>query len=85
MTESRSAVADGRLPWLDRGDGAGLEEHDSSRAKLVALYLSRERSASLAELQRALDEPRLTLLRILGDLADRGLVERVEGTYHFRD
>lgn len=85
MTESRGTVVEGALPWVDRGDEPGLESIDSPRTKLVALCLARERSATLSELQAALDEPRLTLLRILGVLSDRGLVERVEGTYHFRE
>lgn len=80
----RGAVPEGSLPWIGRSD-ATPEDTDSSRAKLVALHLANERSATLADLQAALGEPRLTLLQILGDLVDSGLVERVEGTYHFRD
>lgn len=83
MSES-SQVADARIPGPGRDDDANLEALDSARTKLVALCLARERSATLAELHEDLGEPRCSLLRILGDLIEEGLVERVEGTYHFR-
>lgn len=84
MTESSGSMADGQLPWSGNRDEPGLEVLDSAQTKLVALCLARERSATLAELHDALGEPRCSLLRILGELIERGLVERVEGTYHFR-
>lgn len=84
MTPSTDAVTEGeRLPWIERDDPT-VADLDSPRTKLVALALARERSATLDELQATLGEPRLTLLQILGELIDGGVVERVEGTYHYR-
>ena len=85
MTKPPSSVADGPLPWIERGESPGMTDLDSPRTKLVALCLARERSATLEELQELLGEPRLTLLEILSVLVDRGIVERVEGTYHMRE
>lgn len=67
----RSGVRDGPLP----------EELESPRAKLVYLAISATGGATLAELQEALDVPKLTLLSVLDALTGRELVEETEGGY----
>lgn len=52
------------------------DDIDSPRAKLVYLSLQVSEGGSVADLQRTLDVPKLTLLSVLDTLAGRGLVER---------
>jgi predicted transcriptional regulator len=53
----------------------------SPRAKLVCLYLATGGSASVPELQSALEMTKLTLYSVLRTLSERGLVEEREGRY----
>ncbi|WP_248515153.1 MarR family transcriptional regulator [Salinarchaeum laminariae] len=57
------------------------DDLDSPRAKLVFLTLSVAGPTTVAELQNALDVPKLTLLSVLDTLASRELVERTENGY----
>lgn len=56
----------------------GLE---SARAKLIYLYLSVRREASLEELAEDLDLPLITLCDLLGTLEERGHVTRDADRY----
>lgn len=57
------------------------DDLDSPRAKLVYLTLGVAGSATLNELQRTLDVPKLTLLSVLDALSGRGLVEQTDVGY----
>ncbi|SEO72191.1 Sugar-specific transcriptional regulator TrmB [Halogranum amylolyticum] len=56
-------------------------ELESPRAKLVYLYLSTHGTATLAELQEALDMKKLSLYSILRTLSDREYVSRDADRY----
>jgi DNA-binding IclR family transcriptional regulator len=56
-------------------------ELQSPRAKLVYLYLSTHGTATLAELQEALDMKKLSLYSILRTLSDREFVSRDADRY----
>jgi len=48
---------------------------DSTTAKLVFHSLALEGAATASQLQRRLDLPQLTILSVLGTLAQRGVVD----------
>ncbi|MGB9986182.1 TrmB family transcriptional regulator [Salarchaeum japonicum] len=53
----------------------------SARGKLVYLYLETEGTASLADIQAALDLSQLTLLTVLRSLRETGHVQRTDGGF----
>lgn len=54
---------------------------DSNRRKLVYLYLATQGGATLDDLKADLELPLLTLLRVLPDLQDNGLVAEEDGRW----
>jgi sugar-specific transcriptional regulator TrmB len=54
---------------------------ESAEGKLVYVYLDRAGGATPDGIATALSLPKLSVLGVLGTLADRGLVERSEGRY----
>lgn len=53
----------------------------SPRAKLVYLYLATNGSATITELQRALDMTKLALYGVVKSLRSKGIVDRTAGEY----
>jgi predicted transcriptional regulator len=58
---------------------------DAESSKLVYLCLDEMDGATVTELTETLDMKKLSLYSILGTLADEGLVERRDETYHVVD
>jgi DNA-binding IclR family transcriptional regulator len=54
---------------------------ESAEGKLVYVYLDRAGWATPDRIATALSLPKLSVLGVLGTLADRGLVERSGGRY----
>ena len=64
---------------------SAVRDIESDRRKLVYLYLAVQGGATLDELKADLELPFLTLLRVLPDLRDDGLVANEEGRWVARD
>jgi|GEM_PF-2387944 predicted transcriptional regulator len=64
---------------------SAVRDIESDRRKLVYLYLAVQGGATLDELKADLELPCLTLLRVLPDLRDEGLVANEEGHWVARD
>lgn len=72
---------------LDAAAGvlSAVRDIESDRRKLVYLYLAVQGGATLDELKADLELPCLTLLRVLPDLRDDGLVANDGGHWVARD
>lgn len=57
------------------------EDLETPTTKLCYLALDQMDTATLAELDEALELGKLTLLDVLGTMTERGLVERGKGLY----
>lgn len=64
---------------------SAVRDIESDRRKLVYLYLAVQGGATLDELKADLKMPCLTLLRVLPDLRDEGLVANEGGRWVARD
>lgn len=64
---------------------SAVRDIESDRRKLVYLYLAVQGGATLDELKADLELPFLTLLRVLPDLRDEGLVSNEGGHWVARD
>ena len=72
---------------LDAAAGvlSAVRDIESDRRKLVYLYIAVQGGATLDELKADLELPCLTLLRVLPDLREDGLVANEEGNWVARD
>jgi len=64
---------------------SAVRDIESDRRKLVYLYLAVQDGATLDELKADLELPCLTLLCVLSDLRDEGLVAKEGGRWVARD
>lgn len=72
---------------LDAAAGvlSAVRDIESDRRKLVYLYLAVQGGATVDELKADLELPCLTLLRVLPDLREDGLVANESGRWVARD
>lgn len=64
---------------------SAVRDIESDRRKLVYLYLAVQGGATVDELKADLELPCLTLLRVLPDLREDGLVANDDGRWVARD
>lgn len=79
MSQSQAETAP--TPPRDLDVSAGVERMNSPRARLVYVYLSAVREASVDDLCTSLDMSRLTTFALLRDLEAAGLVTESRNTY----